>query len=135
MNKNPISELTVGGDTKVFDYKGEKLSSAGYRFLIHLLKGNGDGGTSLDVAEAVWFYDGEYLKKMRAIWKEHVEEERSSRDPFDEDLMRRIKKEKTNLQHIIRHYLRIELGMDTSKDVSHHIMKEVPKFCLIEIVS
>lgn len=118
-------ELETGNNTK--------LSSAGFRFLVHLLRHDGDGGTSLDVAKAVWFYDKRYLKRMQKAWDENIEKERGRKDPFDEESTRRIKKEKTTLNYILKRLIEVELSMDAAFEVSHHIMTTVPKFCLIAI--
>lgn len=124
-----ISEKQIDLDNR----RTAKLSAAGYRLLVHLLKGNGDGGTYLDIAKAVWFYDEFLIEGMQANWYENETRKIKARDPFEPKYTKRIKKEKTILRQILRATIEKDLDVDTSYDISHHVMKNVPKFCFIEI--
>lgn len=111
--------------------KSVKLSAAGYRFLIHLLKHNGNGGISLEVAKAVWPYDGIFIQNLEEAWAEHNSRSNKSRNPF-KGLDGRIKKEKTLLRALLDGFS-IELTVDEMRELSHHVLEKMPRFCLIHI--
>jgi len=129
-----IGEVYVRGELVAFDDKNRSdgLSSGAYRLLVHLLKHEGEGGTSLDVAAAVWWYDGVYITEMKNAAKDHSERLTKSRNPF-KNLDGRVKREKSALGEVLRLWLpSVELSVRADDGVSHHVLLRVPDFCLVE---
>lgn len=126
-----VNGVPLRGHQAVENSRNIKFTSAGYRWLIHLLKNNGDSGTSLDVAKAVWGYDGVFVENMQVAWTAHESDKTKNRNPF-KHLDGRIRTEKSYLRPLLRSLLDINFTVDRASYVSRHILDRIPTYWLAE---